>query len=110
MEESLVHNQYHSSISGCFYDFVSCFYGFFCPCCLNASNLAAIRKENCTICHCLFCFSPFWVRQMVQEENNIKSSYCVDCVLTSFCYSCAICQDAREINWKRMNNNNNDYH
>lgn len=109
MDDQLVQNEYHTEISSCFYDCSTCFYGFFCPCCLNASNIAALRRENCTICHCICYFSPFWVRQMVQEESHIKGSFCANCVLTTFCYSCAICQDSREINWKRKYPNNTDY-
>ena len=105
----LLHNAYRSGVYSCFLDGASCFYGLFCPCCLNASNLAKVRKEHCTIFHCIFCVSPFWTRQLVKEKQGIPLSYDQDCVLTVVCTPCIICQDARELNWETYGNEGSDH-
>ena len=105
----LLHNAYRSGVYSCFLDGASCFYGLFCPCCLNASNLAKVRKEHCTIFHCIFCVSPFWTRQLVKEKQGIPLSYDQDCVLTVVCTPCVICQDARELNWETYGNEGSDH-
>ena len=77
----------------------NCLFGTISPCFLNASNLSAVRKEDCTIFHCLCCYSPFWVRQSLKKQLEIQRDYCDDCLAIAFCCPCAICQDSREIHW-----------
>lgn len=88
---------YKTPLCGCCGDLSICIYGLFCPCCLNAANLAALRSESCGICHCYFNFSPFWIRQMIKSQNNIREDRCDDCLIFLCCCCCAICQDAREL-------------
>lgn len=40
---------------------------------------------------------PFWVRQLTKDKFGIPKSYVDDCLTTTLCSCCAICQDAREI-------------
>jgi Cys-rich protein (TIGR01571 family) len=95
----LAHPRYHSGLCSCLLDFPSCFYGLFCPCCLNAANLATARDEDCHVVHCIFCVCPFWTRQVVKQGKGISLSYGQDCLVTSCCTPCAICQDSRELHW-----------
>ena len=83
------------SLFSCFNDIGICLYGGFCSPCQNASTLAKLRNEHCTVCHCVFPVSPFWVRQMVKENRGIEKDFCSDSIITVCCYSCAVCQNAR---------------
>lgn len=89
---------YSTRLCGCFGDLPTCLYGCCCPGCLNASNLAAIRKENCGLFHYCFGFRSYWIRQLIRNEYEFGSDECDDCIAVCFCHCCAICQDAREIN------------
>ena len=74
-----------------------CFYGCCCPCVLNSSNLSKVRNEHWTVCHLLFPVFPYWTRKLVQENKHIPSQPEKDCLITTFCVSCSVIQDAREI-------------
>ena len=95
--------KYNSHLFQCFLDIPSCIFGSFCFLCLNSSNLANILNEDLSLTHLFIFFHPFWVRKMIQEKNNIHSTYCDDCLVTTFCLCCAICQDSRELHWKYIN-------
>lgn len=88
---------YTFPLLGCFGDLEICIYGTFCSYFLNASNIAYLRGENCGPYHLLFPFNPFWVRQMVRENNQIPVDRIDDLLVTCFCHPCMICQDSREI-------------
>ena len=90
-------NQYKTPLCACCNDLGICIYGFCCPCCLNANNLAVLRSENCGFYHCLFPFSAFHIRQIIKEKRKITIDPCDDCLIICCCYYCAICQDAREL-------------
>lgn len=89
--------KYHSGLFSCCSDMQICCLGTFYPCCLNASNVARLREEDCTFCHCIFQVHPFWVRQMVKDSKGIQKHYLNDCLAVVFCMPCAVCQDSREI-------------
>lgn len=91
---------YHSGLMECFIDGSTCIYGTLCPCYLNASNASALKQEDCSIVHCIFCYSPFWVRQRLKRQIEIQPEYCDDCLAITCCCPCAVCQDSREIHWK----------
>ena len=90
-------NVYRNQLFGCLSDISTCIYGYFCVECLNADNLARVRKEECTLCHLFCCVPPFWVRQFLKRERQMETNFCNDCLITCFCVHCAVCQDAREI-------------
>ena len=85
----------NSGLFDCFSDCDSCCYGLFCPCCLNATNLAQARKETCNYTH-LFCFvHPFWTRQTIRQKENLEYDFCKDGIIAYMCPSLFICQDSR---------------
>lgn len=87
---------YGNGLFGCFSDCGVCIYGLFCPFCLNANNHASIRNEQCSICHCFNFISEYWIRkQMHQKAGEAPDKDCGDCIQANFCFSCAVCQDAR---------------
>ena len=88
---------YRSELFDCFDDIGICIYGCCCPQCLNASNLAKLRSEDCGIFHYCCSFSPFWIRHSVRIQRNIEIDQYDDCCTVCFCKPCAICQDAREL-------------
>ena len=90
-------NVYRNSLFGCLSDIGICLYGSLCSSCLNSDNLARVRKEECTICHLICIVQPFWVRQMLKKERSMETNFFSDCLVTTLCAPCAICQDAREI-------------
>ena len=90
---------YHSSLFSCFDDFGICLYGWLCPYCLNANNLAKIRNEDCSFSHCALSIFPILTRQLIRNQNNLPSNLCGDCLITCFCEPCSICQDARELKY-----------
>ncbi|CAF1252769.1 unnamed protein product [Rotaria sordida] len=100
-------NDWNESLCGCFDDYSSCCYGFFCTPCLFGSNAKKINDHNCFFMCCLYsiltscylCWIPhLFQRQLLREKYNLKENpSCGDCLTTLCCGPCAICQEAREI-------------
>ncbi|KAK8881789.1 hypothetical protein M9Y10_044425 [Tritrichomonas musculus] len=90
-------SSYQHRLFGCFSDLSVCTYGLFLPFCLTADTWARIRHERCTICHCLCLNHPFWIRQFIKNRYGMETNYVGDCIIYTFCYPCANCQDAREV-------------
>lgn len=87
---------YGGGLFGCFNDCAVCVYGFFCPFCLNAQNHATIRNETCSICHFFNNIPEYWIRKhMHAKSGEPPDQNCRDCAEATFCFGCAICQDAR---------------
>lgn len=88
---------FSTPLFSCFSDMKICCFGMWCPICLNALNWANIQNEKCSFWHCFYRTSSFWVRQHIKSRYAIEENYVGDCIITIFCYQCALCQDAREL-------------
>ena len=76
----------------------SCIFGAFCLPCLNGQNHAKIREEECTLCHVWNIHAPYWIRKELEKRNSEDATNdCNDCLMTTFCAPCAVCQDARAL-------------
>ena len=89
---------YAGGLFGCMQDTGSCIFGAFCLPCLNGQNHAKIRDEECTICHVWNFHAPYWIRKELEKRNSEDATNdCNDCLMTTFCAPCAVCQDARAL-------------
>jgi hypothetical protein len=64
----------------------------------GAENWAGSRRDPCTSCHCC-CLAPsMWTRANIRKlRGDASADFCADCCVYVFCWSCALCQDAREL-------------
>lgn len=86
----------------CFRDSRICVFGTFCPCVLSAKVQAKIEDETFTCCHLLFMNHPFWNRQEIKIKMGVPLDYKTDCAAYIFCFPCAVCQDARIIQYAKL--------
>jgi Cys-rich protein (TIGR01571 family) len=89
----------------CFNDCGICFYGWCCPACLYGENAEKIDGSNCCNAGCLWYLMSGWglcclihrnKRKALRERFNLQED-CDDCLATTFCSLCTICQEAREL-------------
>ena len=91
-------NDFSTGLFECFTDCGVCLYVSFCRECAAADNWARSRGEDCNICHVLSPV-PIWTRDNIRTMlGQREKRYFTDCVTYAFCYSCAVCQDMRELN------------
>ncbi|EAY10804.1 putative Cys-rich domain containing protein [Trichomonas vaginalis G3] len=88
---------YSGGMFGCFQDCQICLLGLFCFPCLNSCNWARSRGEECTLCHLLMVVHPYWVRKNVMRKVGQNDNDCMDCLCTTFCMPCVVCQDSRAL-------------
>jgi Cys-rich protein (TIGR01571 family) len=101
------HNDIVESLFGCFDDWGSCCYGYWCMPCLFGSNAKKIDDKNCVGMCCLYsilascyaCWIPHcFERKALRDKYNLREDpSCGDCLTTAFCGPCAHCQEAREL-------------
>lgn len=86
-----------TGLTDCCDDSSVCALGCFCPCILHYSSLKlAEGRDDC--CRQIFCpMSPFNLRQVIRRRRNMEYDGCRDCIETTFCMPCAICQLNREL-------------
>ncbi|KAJ5072035.1 duf614 family protein-related [Anaeramoeba ignava] len=71
--------------------------GLLCPPILAARNKSEADERECTVCDCLCCPPEYFTRQQIRSKYNFETDTCSDCLVITFCGSCAACQDAREM-------------
>ncbi|EAX87914.1 putative Cys-rich domain containing protein [Trichomonas vaginalis G3] len=88
---------YEGGLFGCFKDITGCLFSMCCAPCSNGENWAKVRDEECTWCHVCMVVHPYWVRKSVLKKRGESGSNVADCLITTFCAECVICQDRREL-------------
>ncbi|XP_025092963.1 placenta-specific gene 8 protein-like [Pomacea canaliculata] len=89
-----------SGLYGCCEDVGVCLCATFLTYCA-AAKLAQDLGENCCVPFCV----PGWLvvlRTKFRTQMNIEGSVCNDCLVTSCCGMCAMCQLMREVNMARQ--------
>ncbi|CAF4124369.1 unnamed protein product [Rotaria sordida] len=92
----------------CFDDCGVCLYGYCCAPCLFGENAEKIDGSNCCGSCCLWyllaqcslcCLIHMGKRQALRNRYGLDED-CNDCLATTFCAPCAICQEARELKYR----------
>ncbi|CAF1302528.1 unnamed protein product [Adineta steineri] len=98
-------NTWNSGLFDCFNDSSICLYGCFCTPCLYGKNAEKIDGSSCCNSGCLWYLMSGWSlcclthmpkRKALRNRFDLQED-CNDCVATTFCAPCAICQEAREL-------------
>ncbi|KAK2182767.1 hypothetical protein NP493_337g02044 [Ridgeia piscesae] len=84
--------EWNSGVFGCFSDFGSCIYGYFCLHCLMC-NVSTRLGENCLAAHCAL---PA-LRTKLRVANGIQGSVCDDWLCSQCFMPCVVCQLDREL-------------
>ncbi|UJR13722.1 hypothetical protein I4U23_000733 [Adineta vaga] len=84
-------NSWNSGLFDCFSDGSICFYGWCCTPCLYGENAQKIDGSGC--------FMHKSKRQTLRNKYGLPED-CNDCVATTFCAACAVCQEARELKFR----------
>ena len=103
-------SDFTTGLFGCMSDIGTCLYGTFCPVCLNLKTFSKLNEEECDCCYLLNPISEFWVRQTIRRRKHMKKEACCDTLTAGFCFACAICQDAREVNANRFPKSQSEYY
>ena len=92
----------------CFSDMGICVCGYFCGPCLLCQNANDLGENGCALAFCIPCpYNQTLLRVKIRSENNIEGNICDDYCTTICCSSCALCQEAREIKYLKMNQGSN---
>ncbi|KAL8570873.1 hypothetical protein ACOMHN_023546 [Nucella lapillus] len=89
------HRSWSTGMFGCLMDCRSClctYYIFPVMMCRLASRL-----NECPLMPCCVPCSIVAMRTKVRTMGGIEGSICGDCVATSCCYGCTVCQLSREL-------------
>lgn len=99
--------KFSESLFGCFDDWSSCCYGYWCLPCLFGTNAEKINDQNCCLMCCAYscltscylCWLPhIFERKALREKHGLREdSTCGDIPATICCGPCAICQESREM-------------
>lgn len=101
--------EWRASLCGCFDDCGSCCMGFWCPCILQGQNMEKLgQTDACTGCALWYVLSLFGLcgcyaagtRSVMRQQFGLKGSGFGACTAHTCCSGCAICQDAREIQYR----------
>jgi len=84
-------------------DWGICCTSCFCPCYQKAKNKAMADNRDCSCWDCICCASEYFTRQQIRSTfaMEVERSACNDCCLVTFCPMCVICQDGRELKFRR---------
>ncbi len=97
--------EWKSGLFGCFDDCGSCCLTLWCPCVQYGKNYEKVHNDGCCSQGFLFCLLGSCglnccihsgLRSDVRQRYNIQEG-CNDWLVTCFCVTCAICQEAREL-------------
>lgn len=101
---------FQEELCGCFSDWLSCVVSYFVPygpCLLQSCAVSEASQFNpvlaCILDCCLLCIGCAINRGKIRQSYSIEGNFLVDCLIWLFCYSCASCQEYREV--KRRKNN-----
>ncbi|XP_025099684.1 cell number regulator 9-like [Pomacea canaliculata] len=84
-----------TTICSCLDDLGSCCCGCFCGACLLCR--VANRMKECAFVWCCVPWGLTAMRVKVRTMGGIRGSICTDCLLTTCCPPCALCQMSREL-------------
>ncbi|XP_053545958.1 cornifelin homolog A-like [Bombina bombina] len=87
-----------TEVTECCDDMGICLCGTFVPCIL-ACRVAADFGECC--CLPFIGGGVLAMRTGIRERYRIPGTICDDCICLTFCYPCAICQMARELDMRK---------
>lgn len=94
-----------TGLCDCFNDCGLCCYGWCCTPCLFGENAEKIDGTNCVAAGLIWylltglgccCVYHMGKRRTLRQRYGLEEG-CGDCAITTFCASCAICQEAREL-------------
>jgi len=100
--------QWTSGLCGCFSDCGLCLYGWCFPGCAEKSTFTKLQGarsagcgDGCFVSQCCGCCviptAVYMDRTWIREKYGIPQDPCNDCLVTCFCLSCSVCQNAREL-------------
>lgn len=87
-----------AKLCDCFSDMSVCCLTLWCPLIVQSQNFARSRDEECEFCHCCAYAHPLWTRTNIRRKKNQSAAMLKDYCTYCFCFPCAVCQDARELN------------
>lgn len=96
---------YAGGLLDCFSDMAICCHVYYCPLFAHAENVALINEEQCGCCHCINCYSEFYVRRNIAKKIGEPVDDCNDFCAACFCSSCLKCQNQRALKLNGANNN-----
>jgi Cys-rich protein (TIGR01571 family) len=95
--------EFQNSLFGCFGNCTVCICTYFIPCYVSG-KIAEKVGENCLL-HGAILFVPLvnlfclaTIRGKVRDQKGIPGSFVVDLLTFCFCATCALCQEAQEMN------------
>ncbi|XP_032833113.1 cornifelin isoform X2 [Petromyzon marinus] len=94
--------KWNSGLCDCCDDMGICCCGLFCMPCLEC-RVASDYGECC--CLPLLPGTSFSIRTGIRERHHIEGTVCRDWVHLACCFSCALCQTARELKHRRRQAN-----
>ncbi|CAF1395598.1 unnamed protein product [Rotaria sp. Silwood1] len=101
---------WNSGLFDCFNDCGICLYGYCCTPCLFGENAERIDGSSCCGSCCLWyllsgfslcCLIHMSKRRALRNRFSLEED-CNDCLATTFCAPCAICQEARELKYRSV--------
>ncbi|CAF3342508.1 unnamed protein product [Rotaria socialis] len=99
---------WNTGLFDCCSDGGICLYGWCCAPCLYGENAEKIDGSSCFGSCCIWyllaqcslcCLVHMGKRQTLRDRFGLAED-CSDCVATTFCAPCAICQEARELKFR----------
>ena len=95
---------FQHGLFGCFDNCFVCVVTYFFPCYTAGKVAESVGKSCCChallfiFCPCVSLFTMMCVRTEIREQRSISGSGCGDFCVTLWCTSCALCQEAMEMN------------
>ncbi|KAL5009949.1 hypothetical protein ScPMuIL_012254 [Solemya velum] len=89
------YREWASGICGCLSDLRTCSYTCCCLCCMMGDT--AERLGDCYVMPYLVPAATMGMRIRIRSMGGIKGTICNDCVMSTCCYPCAVCQMSREL-------------
>jgi hypothetical protein len=88
----------HAAFGCCSECDILCQVLFCCPC-ASGELWAAVRGEECTVCHsdCRACYGLMWARAKIRDARDMSPSLVEDCCFSVWCSPCATCQVMNEL-------------
>ncbi|XP_063058426.1 cornifelin homolog [Engraulis encrasicolus] len=104
MQPLMSNNMWSTQLFDCFDDMEICCCGLWCYPCLFCRTLKDLNENCCILCCDAGVPSPVHLalRYGVRKQYGIQGSLCGDCCTAFWCRECSMCQVAREIKYRKM--------